>query len=370
MDITDIKAENIKRILNTLRFSSGMTKRDIALTTGLSFSTVSNLCNELKENQVLYEEKLNDYSVGRTPSQLIFSGERYCSICVDLQQEDVLNFAVLDFSNNQLYEAHLNTSSFHDISQWISFINDTYQSLLQSSDFSGVQFVGIGVSVPGIYDRTTGHVVNCTSPALNHIPLRSLLSERLGLPCFVDNESNLCALSVRLSHADNANIVYLHSSSGLGVGIICDGKLLRGSNGYAAEVSHIPLGDPKVICPFCESRGCVENDLAQCGMDVLQFPALTAGERHRLIQDRGQKLGELLSILINLFDPTAVYIGGNAMAEYEAMSPYVIPILSQRSHLIMGRGLQIFHDTNSVQTIERGINQIIYENWNPLEKAR
>ncbi|MGE4277428.1 MAG: ROK family transcriptional regulator [Lawsonibacter sp.] len=370
MDITDIKAENIKRILNTLRFSSGMTKRDIALTTGLSFSTVSNLCNELKENQVLYEEKLNDYSVGRTPNQLIFSGEKYCSICVDFQQEDVLNFAILDFSNNRLYETHLDTSRFDDISRWISFIDATYRSLIRSGHFSGVQFAGIGVSVPGIYDRTTGHIVNCSTTALNNIPLQHMLRERLGLPCFVDNESNLCALSVRQSHADSDNIVYLHSSSGLGVGIICDGKLLRGSNGYAAEVSHIPLGDRNTVCPFCASRGCIENDLAQRGMDALQFPALTVEEHQQLIQNRGQKLGELLSILVNLFDPTALYIGGNAMTEYEAMAPYVIPILNQRAHLIMDRGLQIFHDTNSVQTIEQGINQSIYENWNPLEKTR
>lgn len=370
MDITDIKAENIKKILNTLRFSAGMTKRDIALTTELSFSTVSNLCNELKENQVLYEEKRNDSSVGRTPNQLIFSGERFCSICVDLQQEDVLNFAVLDFSNNRLYDIHFDTSRFHDISQWISLIDNTYRALLQSGDFSVVHFVGIGVSVPGIYDRTAGYVVNCTSSVWNSIPLGQLLSERLNLPCFVDNESNLCALSVRQSRANSDNLVYLHSSSGLGVGIICDGKLLRGSNGYAAETSHIPLGDPTMTCPFCASRGCIENDLAQRGMDMLQFPALTPEDRLRLLRDRGEKLGELLSVLVNLFDPTALYIGGNAMAEYEAMAPYAVSVLNRRSCLIMNRGLEIFHDTNSVQTIERGINQIIYENWNPLEKAR
>ena len=62
VDITDIKAENIKKILTVLRFSSGLTKRDLASIVGLSFSTVSNLCNELKDCQVLYEEKSSDYS--------------------------------------------------------------------------------------------------------------------------------------------------------------------------------------------------------------------------------------------------------------------------------------------------------------------
>ena len=63
MDITDIKAENVKQILNHLRFSSGLTKRELADMTGLSFSTVSNLCNELKDSHVLNEEKSSGYAV-------------------------------------------------------------------------------------------------------------------------------------------------------------------------------------------------------------------------------------------------------------------------------------------------------------------
>ena len=367
MDITDIKAENVKSILNILRTSSGATKRDLAALTGLSFSTVSNLCNELKDKEVLCEEKLTDYSVGRTPSKLTFRCEQYCSICVDFQQEDRLNFAVLDFSNRCLYQANFNISGFMDVHQVLSIVEQSYQSLLASGEYSGVRFVGVGVSVPGVHDRTTGKVVNVTSHILNNMPLQAMLSELLHLPCYVDNESNLCALSMRQSYADNNNIVYLHSSAGLGVGVVCDGHLLRGSNGYAAEIAHIPLGDQNTRCPFCQSWGCVENDLAQRGMDMLHFPGLTAEERQRLLRDRGEKLGELMAILVNLFDPTVLYVGGKALSEYEEMAPYALPILNRRAWLNMDRGLQIVHDTDSLKTIEQGIGQIIYENWHPLE---
>lgn len=366
MDITDIKAENIKKILNILRTSLNTTKRDLAAMTGLSFSTVSNLCNELKDKEILCEEKLNDYSVGRTPSKLIFRCEQFCSICVDLQQENQLNFAVLDFSNRILYRTHFNISDYKDVHQLLHLVEQTYCSLRSSDTFSGVCFVGVGVSVPGIYDQATGHVINVTSSILSNVPLQRMLGDLLQLPCYVDNESNLCALSVRQSHADNNNIVYLHSSAGLGVGVVCDGRLLRGANGHAAEVAHIPLGSRDIRCPFCGSLGCIENDLSQRGMDMLHFPGLTTQEKQQLLQDRGEKLGELMSILVNLFDPTVFYIGGTGLSEYEALAPYALSVLKRRSPLKMERGLKILHDTDSLRTIEQGINQIIYENWNPL----
>lgn len=346
--------------------SSGITKRDLAAMTGLSFSTVSNLCNELKENAILYEEKLTDYSVGRTPSKLMFRCQQYCSICLDFQQEDQLNFAVLDFSNHFLYQAHFDISGLLDVQQLLSIIEQAYHVFLTSDNFSHIQFVGVGVSVPGIQDQTSGHVVNVTSQLLRDIPLQSMLSKLFHLPCYVDNDSNLCALSVHHSYAGHDNIVYLHSSTGLGVGVVCDGRLLQGSSGYAAEIAHIPLGDKKIRCPYCGSFGCIENDLAQRGMDILSSPALSPQERQRLLQDRGEKLGELMSILVNLFDPTILCVGGRAFSEFEAISPYVLPILERRAALSMKRGLQILHDANSLQTIELGINQVIYKNWNPL----
>lgn len=69
MDITDIKGANVRKILDVLRFSSGMVKREIASDTGLSFSTVSNVCNALEDLHILYETKSGDTTVGRTPDK-------------------------------------------------------------------------------------------------------------------------------------------------------------------------------------------------------------------------------------------------------------------------------------------------------------
>ena len=363
LNITDIKAENIKKILALLRYSTGETKRDLAWKSQLSFSTASNLCNELKEKGVLSEEKSNDYSVGRNPNKLIFQCHHYCSFCIDFQQEGTMNLAVVDFGNNFRYRERVSIPKDGEISALLERCKDVYTNLCASQEFQDAEFVASGISIPGIFDHEKSVVVNSSVPFLNGQPLAEMVSSKLGLPCYVENEANLCALAVKQSHSDMDNILYLHGSTGLGLGAICDGKLLRGSGGYAAEISCIPLGDPTLRCPYCGKTGCIENDLSLRGMEMLK--EVISPEQQKFFQDRGNRLGKLLSLLINLFDPSSLYIGGPSMECYEHLKPYVLTQLDCRSSLNIERGLEICYDPDSVQTIETGICQLIYNNWLP-----
>ena len=102
LDVMDIKQHNVKSIVNVLRFSageSGLTKRDIADRTALSFATVSNLCNELLERGIVEIVKKNSMSVGRTPSTVNLAYNRFCTVCLNLQMKGVLGIAVLNIRN-------------------------------------------------------------------------------------------------------------------------------------------------------------------------------------------------------------------------------------------------------------------------------
>lgn len=367
MDVTDIKSQNIKRILNVLRTSGGTTKNEISAITGLSFSTVSNLCNELKYNNVLVEEKISNSTVGRIPRIQIFNCAGFASVCIDFQEEGILNYSISNFAGESLYRTHFDISKIQDISTLIKMVDTTCNHILQQ--FADIQIVGVGISVPGIYDEVTRLVINSAIPVLNNVPLKELLTQALRLPCYIENESNLCALSIQKEYPEVNNIVYLHSSTGLGVGIICEGVLLRGKNGYAAEVAHIPLGTPDAVCSYCGNKGCIENDLAQRGMEILRSSDLNGTERISLIQDRAEKLGILLSLLTNLFDPDILCIGGIGFDGYTELEATVLHILEQRSPLNMKKGLKLIHDTDSLRAIEQGITQVIYHNWDPLKNV-
>ena len=139
MDVTDIKSQNIKRILNVLRTSGGTTKNEISAITGLSFSTVSNLCNELKCNNVLIEEKINNSTVGRIPHIQIFNCARFASVCVDFQEEGILNYSISNFAGESLYRTYFDISKIQDLSILIKLVDTTCYNILQQ--FNGILII-------------------------------------------------------------------------------------------------------------------------------------------------------------------------------------------------------------------------------------
>lgn len=275
-----------------------------------------------------------------------------------------MNLAVVDFGNNFRYRERVSIQNNGEIPALLERCKDTYTHLRTTQEFQDVEFVACGISIPGIFDHEKSVVVNSSVSFLNGQPLPDMVSNQLGLACYVENEANLCALAVKRSYSNMDNILYLHGSTGLGLGVISGGKLLRGSSGYAAEISCIPLGDPTVRCPYCGETGCIENDLSLRGMKKLEAAVLPE-QQQMFFQDRGSRLGKLLSLLVNLFDPSVLYIGGPSMDRYEELKPYVLTQLDCRSLVNMERGLKIHHDQDSVQTIELGICQLIYDNWLP-----
>lgn len=385
MDITDIRAGNVKSVMSMLRFRDDLTKKEVAQMTELSFSTVSNICNALKEKDVLRDEKISVSSVGRVPNKLVFQYNMFCSVCLDLQMENVLGFAVLDFRNYVLYQSNYNISSCNTPRDVILFARKIYDQILECDWFKGIQCVGAGVSVSGVFDRATRSLLSCAIPMMEHAHMVDLVEEIFNLPCYVDNESNLCALSMRQRSRDVRDLLYLHISQGVGLGVICNGKLLRGKNGYAAEISHMPLGEQNTVCTSCGQDGCLETDLSLNGlvgsferdnrkMTMLQRWELKAkyiNDGHKefqpFLEATGMELGTVLSVLINLFDPEEVYIGGNINLIFDKLHPYIQAVIKKRCPLIQDKQLKLICDSESGNTIYCGINQVIFDKWNPLE---
>lgn len=270
---------------------------------------------------------------------------------------------MLDFANHVLFETEASVSLKDNMEQWLDFVDQTYQDIRRSQKFLGTIFVGIGIAVPkGQKFRPPDAGALFCSDAL-----QELVSQRIGLPCYIQTPANLCALSVYQDQREVKNILYLYGSVWLGAGAICEGAPLRGQHSRALEIFHLPLGDRHMNCPICGECGCIGNDLLPPGMDILQNPELIEEERLHFIQDRGHKLGELIAVLVNLFDPGIFYIGGYIADQYELIAPYALSVLHRRVPRTVDSSFQIKIDTGSYTTIQRGINQIIYEDWYPLK---
>jgi predicted NBD/HSP70 family sugar kinase len=123
----------------------------------------------------------------------------------------------------------------------------------------GIAFEAIGVSLPGRVDRLTEKLVFAPNLGWRNVDLKAPLESATGLPVFVENAANACALSEVWSgpFAGVKDLVAVTVSEGIGTGIISNGQLVRGPSGAAGEFGHFCL-DPDGPACNCGSRGCWE----------------------------------------------------------------------------------------------------------------
>ena len=206
----------------------------------------------------------------------------------------------------------------------------------------------VGVGVPSIVDFATGRVVTSTNIPLQDVPLREVLGERLGVPVFVDNDATVAALAE--AHDQNLrlvahNLVMLTVGTGIGGGIVLNGRIFRGATGGAGELGHTLVGvdlASSVPSPmkfpqpgsleFAASGHALDRLAEQAanlhpesalgrlkadGQSVLGAEAVQAAHdgdeaAARIVEIWGQRLGVGIANAINTFDPDEVVIGGGA----------------------------------------------------------
>jgi glucokinase len=145
----------------------------------------------------------------------------------------------------------------------------------------GADIAGIGVSSPGPVDPTTGHVVEPPNlgPTFRNVPLAPELSRALGLPAFLDRDTNVAALGERAFGAARGfdDFIYLTVSTGVGGAIVTGGELLHGPDGLAGELGHVPVTLDGPRCG-CGGIGHVEAYASGAGLAKLARAAVAAHE--------------------------------------------------------------------------------------------
>ncbi len=209
---------------------------------------------------------------------------------------------------------------------------------------TGVGAVGLGI--PSLMDQERGVAVMTPHLPLADVPIRDLMAERLGLPVVVDNDAN-CAMLVE--HRAGAargtrHAVLLTLGTGIGGGLIVDGRLVRGMVGAAAELGHMTVDEDGPPCPSgCPNHGCLEalasgsalgreaERVARAVPESGLGRALAAGREitgalaTELAHDGdaaardvvtliGERLGIGIASLVNIFNPEVVVVGGGVIA--------------------------------------------------------
>jgi glucokinase len=190
------------------------------------------------------------------------------------------------------------------------------------------EVAAVGLGVPSTIDQQAGRAVSSVNIPLTDVPLRELVATRFGVPCGIDNDANAAAIAEWQVGAGRGtrHMIMLTLGTGVGGGLILDGRPYRGSVGAAAELGHMVIEHDGRPCQgACTGRGhleayatgvAAENDAREAfGPDAdtrFLIERARAGDARALeILDRiARRLGSALGTLVNVFNPEAIVIGG------------------------------------------------------------
>ncbi len=204
----------------------------------------------------------------------------------------------------------------------------------------------VGLGIPATIDHDRGVAVSAVNLPLDDLPIRDLVSERVGLPVFVDNDGNVAALAEYLYGAAQGkpNTVMLTVGTGIGGGLVLGGEIYRGATGAGAELGHTVIQADGPPCQGnCPNHGCVEalasgtalgregTAVAESTPDSALGKLLAAGEKVDgtavtkaalagdetaigLFELIGSRLGVACSSFANIFQPDAIVVGGGVIA--------------------------------------------------------
>ena len=182
----------------------------------------------------------------------------------------------------------------------------------------------VGISCGGPLDSNTGYILSPPNlPGWDEIPITKLLTEATGAPAYLCNDANACALAEWKFGAGKGsrNMIFLTFGTGLGAGLILDGRLYEGTNGMAGEAGHIrlaqdgPVGYGKTgsFEGFCSGGGISRlGSLMGCPGTAKELADRAKNgdmDALRVYRASARKLGAGLSVLIDLFNPERIVIG-------------------------------------------------------------
>lgn len=325
-----------KSIIKKIDRKSHCTITELSKELNISVPKTTTLITSLVEDGFIQDEGKLDSTGGRKASVFGLSPDACHFVGVAISRFHI-DFGVMDFKKNINIPFKQVTYKFENTEHSLHALMDEIKKFLTSIEGEKLNIRGLGISMPGRINPKTGKTISY----FNFIdePLKDLLEKELNIPVFIENDSRAMVFA-EMNAGDSVNeknLVFINIDYGIGIGIIIDGKTYYGKSGYSGELGHIPLFDNEIIC-ICGKKGCFETEasgfalkrkfkeklksgssssiLKHKKIDDIQLPDIIYAAKHEdmlaieLLAEVGEKLGKGLAVLINIFNPETLIIGG------------------------------------------------------------
>lgn len=357
-------------ILSHLYHAGPNSNPDISRATKLSPPTVTKLIQELIDDNLVMDMGMGTSIGGRRPNLYgILPDIRYV-IGVDIDCR-MVNIGLFNLATRAKADVITYFGNMKDRQQMFEELFERIDELLAAAHVDRDKILGIGVSIPGLINASTGETYE--SIRINGKKLSSMFKERFKLPVVIENDSRVMAMGEQAyGYAKGrANVLCLNICDGIGMGMILNKKVYKGASGLAGELGHVKTEGNGKLCT-CGKSGCLETvasgtalieqaregiskgtptlikELVNNNIDNIHvadiIEALQRGDAFaiELIDQLGQHLGRALASVVHLFNPEMIIIGGKVSVAKEylitpienAMNRYAISQMKNDTQIV------------------------------------
>ena len=339
-------------LLELIRTGRATTRGDLQRLTGLSRTAVAARVAALADAGLVIHGDESASTGGRPPGTLLFNADAGVVLAVAIGRSRS-QLAVFDLEGREL----AGDTRDHEVGVGAPTLMpqmiDRLRSMLDG--LPRVPVLGVGVSLPGVVDPV--RLVSVDSPVMggwDGVELEPFFREITDAPIYLANDADVLAQAELFGGTPFRDLLVVKASTGLGLGVVSDGRVLTGHLGAAGEIGHTRTEANDLLCR-CGNTGCLEAIAAGWALvtsfndsgreaghvrDLVAFALAGDAVARKLLRESGRRLGEVLAVAINLLNPEAVVIGGDMGQAFEVYAAGVRESVYARSTALATRDLQ------------------------------
>ena len=334
-------------LLRILRDGRPRTRSELASLTGLARSTVTQRVDALLDGGFIGPAGEAVSTGGRPPTTFSFRPDARVVLAADLGATHT-RLALTDMSGEVLAEERVDLEIAAGPETVLDWVLDNGRALLDRVGREESALLGLGLGLPGPVQHTTGRAVNPPiMPGWDHFDVPGYVKARLDVPVLVDNDVNIMAVGEHhVAWPAASHLMFVKVATGIGSGIVSEGRVYRGAQGAAGDMGHIhvPRGADK-LCR-CGNTGCLEaiasgaalaelldaeGEPAASARDVVTLSRQGSVPALRALRQAGRDIGEVLAASVNMFNPSVIVIGGALALAGDHLLAGVREVIYQRS---------------------------------------
>ena len=339
-------------VLQLFRDGRAWTRAEIIEATGLARSTVGLRLDALVESGLVVPVAESVSTGGRPPTRFRFDPRALVVVGADVGATHA-RLAVTALDGEVLAEHTEDIQISDGPDAVLKWLVRSSRSLLRKAGRRPEDLLGVGIGLPGPVEHSTGRPTNPPiMPGWDGFDVPGVVGAGLGCPVLVDNDVNVMALGERVlgEVADRGarldHMVFVKVATGIGAGIISDGRLQRGAQGAAGDLGHVQAphgGDAPCRCgntgcleaiasgPAVAARLAAQGIPATTGRDVVDLVRGGSLPATHALRQAGRDLGEVLASAVSLLNPSVIVIGGLMVEGGESLLAGVREVVYARS---------------------------------------